>query len=129
MSTDSRSPVRFDLSAADTYDSAVNAMTAYALGLELAPLLAGRTVESVCGFAGGMTVAFSGDGRRFLHLVSVGRESEIMLSADRLLPESACRPSFRDLPGKAVFSVEPLGLDRVILIRFEKKGTWARRAR
>jgi hypothetical protein len=124
LSTDSRRAVRFDLSASDTYDSAVNAMTAYALSLELAPLLADKAVESACGFAGGMTVAFSGVGRRFLHLVSVGRETEIILSEDRLLPESVCRPSFGDLSGKVVASVEPLGLERVILIRFEKKGTW-----
>ncbi|MCK4549457.1 MAG: hypothetical protein KAU49_04780, partial [Candidatus Krumholzibacteria bacterium] len=99
-------------------------MTAYVLALELDRLLKERTVESALKFAGGMTIAFSGEGRRFLHLVSVGRESEIILAEDRLLPENVSRPFLGDLTGAAVVSVEPLGLDRVILIRFNEKNSW-----
>jgi len=102
----------------------VNALTAYALAIELDPLLKGRTVESAFRFAGGMTIAFSGGGRRFLHLVSAGRESEIILAEDRLLPEDVSRPFFGDLTGTEVAAAEPLGLDRVILIRFEEKRSW-----
>ncbi len=102
----------------------MNAMTAYALALELDPLLRGRVVESAARFAGGMTIVFSGEGRRFLHLVNSGRESEIILDENRLLPEEVSRPLFGDLTGAEVASVEPLGLDRVILIRFGEKGSW-----
>ncbi len=116
--------VQFDLSLPDTYASAVNSLTAYALALELDLLLKGRTVESAFRFAGGMTIAFSGEGRRFLHLVSMGRESEIILAEDRLLPEKVSSPFLGDLTGTAVVSVEPLGLDRVILIRFNEKSSW-----
>lgn len=102
----------------------VNALTAYAFALELDSRLRGRTVESASKFAGGMTIAFSGGGRRFLHLVNAGRESEIILAEDRLLPEEVSKPFFNDLAGTEVVSVEPLGLDRVILIRFNEKRSW-----
>ena len=124
MSIDSRRPVRFDTDTSDTYDSAVNSMTAYALAMELDPLLKGRTVESALKFAGGMTIVFSGEGRRFLHLVSAGRESEIILAEDRLLPDEVSKPFFNDLAGTEVASAGPLGLDRVILIRFNEKKSW-----
>jgi len=112
------------LSPPDPYASAVNSLTTYALALELDLLLKGRTVESADRFAGGMTIAFSGGGRRFLHLVSMGRESEIILAEDRLLPEKVSSPFLGDLTGTAVVSAEPLGLDRVILIRFSEKSSW-----
>ena len=99
-------------------------MTAYAFALELDALLKRRTVESAVRFAGGMTIVFSGEGRRFLHLVSVGRESEIILSGERLLPDEVSKPFFGDLAGTEVASAEPLGLDRVILIRFNEKKDW-----
>ncbi len=124
MSTQSALAVQFDLGPPDTYASAVNALTAYALALELDSLLKGRTVESAVRFAGGMTIVFSGKGRRFLHLVSAGRESEIIISEARLLPEDASKPAFGDLNGTEVTEVEPLGLDRVILINFNEKKSW-----
>jgi predicted ribosome quality control (RQC) complex YloA/Tae2 family protein len=99
-------------------------MTAYAFAIELDALLKGRTVESALRLAGGMTIVFSGEGRRFLHIVSAGRESEIILAGERLLPEEVSKPFFSDLPGTEVVSVEPLGLDRVILIRFNEKKSW-----
>jgi predicted ribosome quality control (RQC) complex YloA/Tae2 family protein len=124
MSTQSAVAVQFDLKPSDTYASAVNALTAYALALELDSLLKGRTVESAVRFAGGMTIVFSGKGRRFLHLVSAGRESEIIISEARLLPEDISKPAFGDLNGTEVTEVEPLGLDRVILINFNEKKSW-----
>ena len=124
MSTQSTVAVQFDLGPPDTYASAVNALTAYALALELDHLLKGRTVESAVRFAGGMTIVFSGEGRRFLHLVSAGRESEIIISEARLLPEEVSKPAFRDLDGTEVTEVEPLGLDRVILVKFNEKKSW-----
>lgn len=99
-------------------------MTAYALALELDNLLKGRIVEASVKFAGGMTIVFSGEGRRFLHLVSAGRESEIFLSRERLLPEDVSRPFLADLAGTEVEAVKPLGLDRVMLIHFSKKRSW-----
>ncbi len=102
----------------------VNALTAYAFALELDSQLRGRTVESASKFAGGMTIAFSGGGRRFLHLLNSGRESEIFLTEGLLLPAKVSKPFFSDLIEAKAASVEPLGLDRVILVRFEEKGSW-----
>ncbi len=99
-------------------------MTAYAFGIELGRLLAGRTVQSVSSSAGALTIAFSGGGRRFLHLLTIGRETEIVLAQDRLLPVELSRPAFGDLTGAEVTSVSPLGLERVILARFASKSAW-----
>ena len=102
----------------------VNALTAYAFALELDSQLRGRTVESASRFAGGMTIAFSGGGRRFLHLLNSGRESEIFLTEGLLLPAKVSKPLFSDLIEAKAASVEPLGLDRVILVKFNEKGSW-----
>jgi predicted ribosome quality control (RQC) complex YloA/Tae2 family protein len=102
----------------------VNALTAYAFALELDSQLRGRTIESASKFAGGMTIAFSGGGRRFLHLLNSGRESEIFLTEGLLLSAKVSKPFFSDLIEAKAASVEPLGLDRVILIKFNEKGSW-----
>jgi hypothetical protein len=102
----------------------VNSSAAYALAIELDPLLKGRSVESASRFAGGLTIVFSGGGRRFLHLVSVGRESELILGDGPLLPEGVSQPAFGDLTGAEVAKVMPLGLDRVILIDLDERKSW-----
>lgn len=113
---------RFDTGLAGDYDSPVNSLAAYAMAVEADRMLSGSRLEGAFEYPQGLSLEFSADGGLYMHVLVCGREAEPVLSRGEIVPRPAGRKTLDRAAGSKVLSVEPLGLDRSMLVRLEQDG-------
>lgn len=107
-----------------SYNTAMNSIAAYALSVELAGRLKGRSLTGTDRFYRGITLSFDCEEIPFIHLIQMAREASITISASSFVHSSATTPFFDSIKGSKVMDIKPLGLDRAILIYLDSPGEW-----
>lgn len=102
----------------------MNGTVAYALGMELAKVLVGTRIRDVSRYHGGLTFALDSASIPFIHVFFTGREADLAITEEPVIPPATCTRVFDQLSGARISEIRPLGLDRVILVDVEAEGRW-----
>jgi hypothetical protein len=102
----------------------MNSLTVYALGIEMARVLADAKISRIDIFDGGATFHLQKALFAFLHLLYHGRERELFPGKARIASTGNCREGMRSLKGARITGLKPLGMERVLLLKLESFAAW-----
>ncbi|MBN2184803.1 MAG: DUF814 domain-containing protein [Candidatus Krumholzibacteriota bacterium] len=104
-------------------------LTAYALGIELGRVLAGKKVRSAAHFDSGLSIELEDDEIPYLHIFFISRKTHLIPLAKPVVPPGYSIPVFSSINDAVITAIGPLGLDRIILIDLESKDSWGKLSR
>lgn len=114
----------FDTRLLTTYDTAMNSLTVYALGHELNDTLHGITIEKILRYTGGLTIMLSHPVFPYLNILHFAREPELVLAEKTIVAHEHSTHIRSALERSKIKSIDPLGMDRILLFTVTAAGDW-----